>query len=266
MSKPLTALSSYQKPPDDWIIPHVLKRRNTGFIIGRPKKAAKSWLLMNLGWDLSDGTNAWSVVHSHDGEILKPTRPMRVFYFSQEDTEDDLHDRFSLMVKAGRIPTNNFWYETKDLSLTLDPNGLGKIIDALKPAAPLDLVMFDPMRRFHSFDENRSDEMSKLWHSVNVIQQKFDCACLFSHHTVKPGQFTASEEDPNSARGSGDIFGGADAFINVVPRSRKGNPKRGALNAPLTLYFEIKRGKPIVPIDLTVDFTTGGVTFDGFTP
>lgn len=270
MGKPLTALTAYQQSPADWIIPNLLKRRNTGFIIGRPKQAAKSWLMLNLGWDLADGSNVWQVVHSKDGEVMKPLRPMRVFYFTQEDTEDDLYDRFKLLVNAGRVPTNNFWYETTDLDLMLDNDkGERKILHRLDEAAqdaPLDLIMFDPMRRCHMFDENDSLEMARFWRSVRHIQARYNCACLFSHHIVKLGPNSPSESDPMAARGSGDIFGSADAFISVAPRKKSGNPNRGSLIQPLTLHFQIKRSKPRPPIDLSVSFTTGLVQFDGFTP
>jgi RecA-family ATPase len=267
MPKPLTALSTYVSSPDDWIIPHILKRRNTGFVIGRPKKAAKSWLLFNLGWDLATGANCWQVSRERDGELLIPPRPMRVCYFTQEDTEGDLYDRFKLMVAAGRIPTNDFWYEPKNLNLMLD-NGPGEleIMRVLDKVAPVDLVMLDPMRRLHAFNENDSEHMSRFWRSVNNIQTRYNCSCLFSHHITKPTPLSAAESDPFSARGSGDIFGGADAFINVVPRPQRGNPAKGQLKQPLTLHFVSKRGKPLLPIDLTVDFQTGLVNFDGFTP
>jgi RecA-family ATPase len=267
MPKPLTALSGFVSPPDDWIIPHILKRGNTGFVIGRPKKAAKSWLLFNLGWDLASGKNCWQISRERDGDLLVPPRPMRVCYFSQEDTEGDLYDRFKLMVAAGRVPTNNFWYEPKNLSLMLDnSDGERAIFGVLEKAAPIDLVMFDPMRRMHSFNENDSEHMARLWRSVSNIEHKFNCSCLFSHHIVKPNAMSAAESDPFAARGSGDIFGGADAFINVVPRPQRGNPGKGHLKQPVTLHFEIKRGKPLLPVDLTVDFQTGLVNFDGFTP
>lgn len=267
MPKPLTALSAFVSPPDDWIIPHILKRRNIGFIIGRPKKAAKSWLLFNLGWDLATGNNCWQVTRERDGELLVPPRPMRVCYFSQEDTESDLYDRFKLMVAAGRIPTDNFWYEPKNLSLMLD-NGEGErnIMNVLEKAAPVDLVMFDPMRRMHAFNENDSEHMSRFWRSVNNIEQKFNCSCLFSHHVVKPTKDSAAESDPFAARGSGDIFGGADMFISVVPKKQAGNPNKGNLIQPLTLHFVSKRGKPLSPIEVTVDFQTGLVNFNGFVP
>jgi RecA-family ATPase len=265
--KPLTDLATFVPPPDDWIIPHVLKRGNTGFVIGRPKKACKSWLLLNLGWDLSTGSNCWGVTHSRDGDLLVPKRPMRVCYFSQEDTESDLYDRYKLMAAAGRVPNLNFWYQPKNMELMLD-NGPGelKIMGVLEQMKPVDLVMLDPMRRMHAYDENDSEHMARIWRSVNNIEKRFNCACLFSHHVVKPSDHSAAESDPYSARGSGDIFGGADAFINVVPRSVRGNPNKGRLTQPVTCHFEIKRGRPLVPIDLTVDFQTGLVNFDGFTP
>jgi RecA-family ATPase len=264
LPKPLTALESFVPQPANWIIPGLLKRRNSLFIIGEPKRAAKSWLLFNLGWDLASGQNVWKVTHSKHGEVFKPSRPMRVVYFSQEDTEEDLHQRFMLMYAAGRIPTDNFWYEPKNLNFAFDRgNGETLIKRAIQEVSPVDLVMLDPMRRVHYYDENDSRAMASFWHSLDELENEFNCSFCFAHHNVKPRPDGVSNISPHSARGSGDIFGGADAFINVVTRNKRGNPTRSH-SKNLTLHFETKRSLPIEPIDLSVNLDTGLVEFEGY--
>jgi RecA-family ATPase len=236
------------------------------FVLGEPKKAMKSWLLFNLGWDLSEGRNIWGVKHTKNGEVFVPARPMRVLYFTQEDTEDDLQDRFKLMVAAGRVPNENFYYQTKDLNFAFDgESGEKRIHEAIKTCAPIDLVMFDPMRRIHYFDENDSQAIAKFWKSLNDLEAKFNCSAIFSHHLTKPSKDGASRESPHAARGSGDIFGGADTFINVVPKPKQGQTRR-SYQKSLALHFETKRSAPLEPIGLTVDLVTGLVNFDCFNP
>ena len=150
--RPVGYFKTRSRPVPDWIIPGWLKRGNTGFIIGQPKRACKSWLLLNLAWDLSEGKPVWSVIHTKHGAVFEPPRPMRVVYFSQEDTEDDVQDRTDILMGAGRLPNDRFWIVPKNLLLCLDePKGLdaiqGELDAVVHEAGPIDLVMFDPMRR-----------------------------------------------------------------------------------------------------------------------
>lgn len=263
MPKPLVTLAGRVRPPADWIIPHLLKRRNTAFIIGEPKRALKSWLMFNLGWDLAEGKNVWGVLDASGNPVFQPARAMRVLYFSQEDTEDDLQDRFDLMHNAGRIATPNFYYEPKDLSKAFDGGtGQALIKQAIYEAGPnVDLVMFDPMRRMHYLSENDSEAMQKIWQALDDIQRTFDCACLFSHHVTKPSKDAGySRTSPFAARGSTDIFGGADAFINVEPLQPKGATNTRSIN----LHYETKRSAPLDPMKLAVDLGTGLVSFGGY--
>jgi AAA domain len=266
--KPLSYFTTLQHKPDDWIIPRLLKRGNTGFINGEPKRAAKSWLLLNLGWDLTDSSPVWNVNHSTDGNIFTPERPMRVLYFTQEDTEDDFKDRHDLLVQqGGRVDNNNFLVEAKNLDISFDQGRGERIIEAaIADCAPLDLVMFDPMRRIHPYDENDSQQMARLWQSVSRLKARHNCAVIFAHHVTKPSATAGYERtSAHAARGSTDIFGGADLFITITQRKKAGNPK-GSKDARLQLDFEVERSKPVTPIWLTVSFDTGLVTFDGFVP
>ena len=253
----------------DWIIKGWLKRQNTAFILGEPKRACKSWLLLNLAWDLSEGKPIWGVKHSKEGFIFVPPRPMRTVYFMQEDTEDDAHDRLLCCFKGGRTCNDNLWLVPKNLKIRVDdPAGLNLIQNELdsvvQNAGPIDLVMFDPMRRMHYKSENDSDVIAGLWRTLDGIHQRYNCATLFAHHIIKPTGDTSKWFDKTSpfiARGSGDIYGGGDAFANVVPKALRGQTRQ---HRGLEIHFESKRGKPLSPIFLRVHFETGSVEFRNF--
>ena len=157
---PLPALLARSRQEPDWIIPGLLKRNNTMFIVGEPKRACKSWLLANLAWDLSEGKQIWGVHHSKKGFLFVPKRPMRVVYFSQEDAEDDFQDRAEIMAKAGRTANDNFWFVPKNLQMTLDSENGPVLVEgeltAAAQTAPLDLVILDPLRRVLQGDESNS--------------------------------------------------------------------------------------------------------------
>jgi RecA-family ATPase len=244
--------------PADWIIPNFLTRHNTGFVMGPPKKACKSWLLLAAAWDLAEGTAVWGI------ERLKPVRPMRTVYFTQEDSEDNIDARVKAHLGAGRRPSDGVWVVPKNLNLKLDTaEGRRRIqeeIDTVREAAgAVDLVMFDPMRRIHNGNENDSETIAEMWDVIDRIHNRYDCATLISHHTVKPPRGDQREgydpTDPYTGRGSGDIYGGGDAFVVVVPGAMAGDRMSRRVGA----YFESKREQQMAPAMLNVEFGTGRV-------
>lgn len=265
MPRPLSYFQTRQRPAPDWIIPHWLKRKNTGIIMGRPKRACKSWLLLNLAWQLSEGKPLWGITHSKDGPLFIPTRPLRIIYFTQEDAEDDIHDRISLMLAAGCKPNDNFLICPKDLRFTLDePTHIGKELDEATKGGPLDLILFDPLRRMFRGRENDSDVIAGLFRTLGSIEERYNCSCIISHHIVKPPRESSSlwdESSPFAGRGSGDIYGSGDAFINVVENPGRGRPRA---HRRLDLYFETKRSGELSPVTLALNFTTGLTEFVGF--
>lgn len=263
MAKSLTEMQARERIAPDWIIQGWLKRGNTAIIMGQPKRACKSWLLLDLCWSLSEGEPIWGVKRA-DGTPIFPTKQMRSVYFTQEDTEDDIHDRVMAHVGGGRNTNDRLWIEPKNLQIAFDTVEGRKLIqkkldEVRERAGAIDLVAFDPMRRMHHGDENDSKTIVEMWAVLDRIHQRYGCATILTHHIRKPGQDRTGWDptDPFVGRGSGDIYGGGDAFINVVPG-------RGTEESRVVgLYYESKRGKPLPPSQLKVTFETGRVEFLG---
>jgi hypothetical protein len=266
MAKSLEEFRCRQRSTPDWILPGLLKRGNTLFIIGAPKKACKSWLMLAAAWDLSEGEPVWGLKRSDGEYLLKPSRPMRTVYLAQEDTEDDVHDRLSAHFSQGRAANDRLWIVPKNLKIRLDSErGCALLEEELDAVAngcgKIDLVMFDPFRRMHHGDENDSLAIAKIWGVLESVHRRYGCATIISHHTVKPpaDRSLFDPTDPFIARGSGDIYGGGDAFINVVPKRLENDPP----SRKVALYFESKRGRPLAPAMVKVHFDTGAVEWLG---
>jgi len=264
MAKSLQEMKERQRTNPDWIIQGFLKRGNTAIVMGQPKKACKSWLLLDLCWSLSEGKPVWGVKRA-DGTPVFPTQQMRSVYFTQEDTEDDIHDRILAHLKGGgREANDRLWIEPKNLQIAFDTVEGRKLIQAKldevrSKTGAIDLVVFDPMRRMHRGDENDSKTIVEMWAVLDRIHQRYGCATMLTHHIRKPGQDKSGWDptDPFVGRGSGDIYGGGDAFINVVPG-------RGTEESRIVgLFYESKRGKPLPPSQLKVTFETGAVEYLG---
>ena len=255
-------LQSRPLPDNDWVIEGLLTRRNTALIMGSPKKSNKSWLCLNAAWALSEGLPVWGI-----GE-LKPPGPLRTVYFTQEDTEADIQKRVKLLVDKGhRVANDRLWVVPKNLNIKLDtPEGrylIKRELDSVVEAAgPIDLVIFDPMRRMYIGEENDSSTIAALWHWLEGIHNDYSCSTLIAHHVKKPPNDRASYDptDPFTGRGSGDIYGGGDAFIMVVPGPMSAD---GVSSRRLSLHFESKRGGQIAPAELKMRFTDGQVEFLG---
>lgn len=267
MPLPLNYFDKYQRAEPDWIVRNLLKRKNSLFIMGRPKRACKSWTLLNMVWQLSEGKPLWGIERVREGPLLVPPRPMRCVYFSQEDTIDDLNDRIAMLRGAGWQTNGNVYFVPKNLQLGFNDTGFPRMLAEIDQAAkdgPIDFVAFDPMRRMYRGNENDSEVISGIWRSVDLIHERFNCATAFSHHIVKPPRDPHSnfdESSPYAGRGSGDIYGGGDAFINIVQRQQHGRHKLSRL---LDFHFESKRSGDMSPVTLNVNFQTGEITFVGF--
>jgi RecA-family ATPase len=247
--------------PPDWVVPQWLTRGNTGFIMGEPKRCAKSWLVLGMCWDLSEGLPLWTI-----RDAQPPARPMRCVYFTQEDTRDNIHSRIMAHVTYGRrAPNDRLWVVPKNLQLKLDTmagrNMIQAELDAVREAAgPIDLVVFDPMRKMHNGNENDSAVIAEMWGVVDRLHQRYQCATVFVHHVKKPPADKTDWDptDPFNGRGSGDIYGGGDAFMMVLP-----GPTNNQTWRRVRVHFESKREAPIPPSELKVHFNTGEVRFLG---
>lgn len=263
MAKSLQELRERERTAPDWVVSGLLKRGNTMLLMGPPKKGAKSWLVLGLCWDLAEGKPVWSIRKSDGSALFPTTRPMRSVYFTQEDTEDDIHDRVLNNINGGRTANDRLWIEPKNMQLAFDTVEGRRLIQARldevrERAGAIDLVAFDPMRRMHHGDENDSKTIVAMWAVLDKIHQRYGCATLMTHHIVKPPKDKTGWDptDPFIGRGSGDIYGGGDAFAMVVPG--KGTEDSRSVG----VYFESKRGKPLPPAHLKVTFSTGTIVVE----
>lgn len=249
----------------DWVIPQWLTRQNTGFIFGEPKLACKSWLLLNLAWDLSEGNTVWNLPQTKgQPALMRPRKELRVAYFSLEDTEDNIHDRLNKFFSAGRAENDRLWFASKNMEMTIDnikgQNLITAQLEIARKSGPIDMIAFDTARALHFRDENSSEIWAKIYRALNYYQARYNAATILTHHMIKSTAENYDASNPAYSRGSGHIFGGADAFINVVPL----NPKEGTKVKKQRLYFTSRRALAITPLSVNVNLVTGRATFDSF--
>lgn len=167
------------------------------------------------------------------------TSPGRSAVIQAEIPEPELQARLRLMTStlAAPIPRGMLHFVTRR-GLWLDrPDGLRTcrtLIETLEP----DLVVFDPLARFMSGDENSTRDMGRLIAAVDELIQAYSVAVFIVHHTSKP-----SSDDPRDGghrlRGSSALFAAADSVL-ILDRTKEGDRFK--------LSFELRHGREPAPM------------------
>lgn len=87
------------------------------------------------------------------------------------------------------------------------------------------LLCIDPLRNFHSLDENDSGGMIRMLQPLQQWAIKNKRAVLIVHHSKKLGETRDGAKkmaDANDMRGTSALFGLADAVLTVTPMNGKG--------------------------------------------
>jgi RecA-family ATPase len=210
-------------------------------IIGAPKKYKKSFLAMNMAYDLAAndlGRGLWGVT-----DATKAGAPrweikgsLNVLYIEQEIGKYRVRERFG-KINASRHQDNALWNlhivtkgeRTKmvDSDVTGGPIMLDKDIGLQRLRYQIekinetlhgnhvDVVFFDPIRKFHTSDEDSSTAIIPMIIALDQMQEDLGFASVFVHHTGKRSDLR-SREDPESLRGSSLWYDDADSIIMMT--------------------------------------------------
>lgn len=222
------------------------------FLIG-PPKTYKSFIMGSISAHLATGTNLFSATQKEHGRP-QPRFPIvrrcKVLTIEQEIGWHDLQHRYGEMYHHSEpqhqesLDTNLF-FSSCDRDLRLDTDlGIGKISGLLDKCRP-DVLCLDPLIKFHGADENSAQEMSAVFRNLDRLRDRYKCAVIINHHARREsGQGQPAE----GGRGSTAIFAEGDSFLQVSVVSRN--------HGLLLLTPIIRRGKPIHPFRVNLDFTT----------
>jgi hypothetical protein len=90
--------------------------------------------------------------------------------------------------------------------LRLDGDESAGSLSALNEAAQgARLVIIDPLRQFHSGDENDSWAMTSLVQKLQALAYRHRCAVLLTHHTSKHASMGGLGDHAGASRGSGAL-------------------------------------------------------------
>lgn len=129
------------------------------------------------------------------------TKKYPVMYLDHENNEQIIKERLLMLCNGKKIKRKNFpllfLVREGDLDSSSFVENLKKEIIKNK----VKLLIFDTLHRFAQYEENRADDINRLYTKIFIpIVEECDCAILFLHHATKQGEY----------RGSGDLLGMVD--------------------------------------------------------
>jgi hypothetical protein len=97
-----------------------------------------------------------------------------------------------------------------------DDDALKRMFSALKCGPKL--VWLDPLRDYHSLDEQDSGDMQRLLRPLQRWAKENHAALLVVHHTRKLASGEVRNLEAADARGTSALFGLADGLITLTPK------------------------------------------------
>ena len=114
-------------------------------------------------------------------------------------TDADVRERFAL----SHVQLN--------LAKDADLEGLDQLLLSARP----DVLIIDPLRNIHPWDENKSDEMARLTAILDGIITRFNCAIICAHHDRKRSAFGKSNAGTDRVRGSTALTGWMSFCLSI---------------------------------------------------
>lgn len=183
-----------QKIELDFVLPGLLSASVGGVI--SPGGVGKSFWLIQVGLQVA---NAWS-----RDLIGEPVKQGDVVIFSAEDAADVTTMRIQSMIEQGCATTANL-DRLKIYSLAgswLDLMADSCLEELTKAGAGARLIVLDTLKRFHTLDENSTQDMSRLMARMEKLAAGTGAAVLFVHHTTKSAVLNGQQGLAQAARGA----------------------------------------------------------------
>lgn len=216
--------------------------RQGKLIIGGAPKANKSYIAINMALDLALGQPLFNAFYSENKPVFPVYKRNKVLYIENEIGEIGLQERVKAITGGCDMAGIWLYIKSRDMGLRMDtPDGRALITAEIEQVKP-DVVILDPLSKFHLSDENSAQHMSAVMRVGDHWVEDFGTSLVYIHHTGHPNPLNP-RRGGDKLRGSTAIFADADAII-LVDRKSAQNAKEPVLE----LSFELRRGEPMDPV------------------
>lgn len=186
---------------------HGILRQGHKLFVSGPSKAAKSFLMLNLAISVAEGKPLMDTWQCKQGKVL---------YINLELDEPSCWHRIQSLYDSMRLkPKCAHNLDVWNL------RGKGQAMDALTPklirrakARRYMMVIFDPIYKILTGDENSAYEMSVFTSLFDRVAEELGASPVFCHHHSKGQQGQKSAKD--RASGSGVFARDGDAILDLI--------------------------------------------------
>lgn len=198
-----TEIMSCELPEPDQIIENLFDTGDKMAVIG-PSKAKKSYLITQLAFSLTTGTNFLGL------HIPKPRKVLVVQY---EIQPAHFMRRIRRMAEALGASID----DVEDRLMIVNARGINldlEEVQTLIEEESVEVVMFDPFYKMFSGDESDIEEVKRILALFDRITTKSKCGLLYVHHDKKGSNEKTEQRDRGS--GSGVLARDYDCSLAIL--------------------------------------------------
>lgn len=204
-----TDLLAKDLPPIQWFADGLIPDEGA-IIIGGSSGIGKSWMLLDLGQEISRGGKWLGEFQTTKGVVL---------YVDEENGERFMKQRLQMLNAGKQVnPKDVEFYLMcyQGFYFSKDPvQKLERLIQVIKP----NVIIMDALIRVHRGDENSAQDMAKIFAVVKSLIIKHKCLFVFADHHRKPGMNQSSGDV--MLRGSTEKLAFIDGLISVQKKDGK---------------------------------------------
>ena len=187
----------------------VLTADGKGFVAG-PTGVGKTNLLLRLSRCLCEGSPFLG---------LPIPEPRRVLYLVLEGSRRGMRRRLHKVWKDAQTDARRR-FALAHIILNLgnedDLNRLDALLYSMRP----EVLIIDPLRNAHSYDENNSADASRLTAILDGIIARHSCAIILAHHDRKRPPFVRRDVGTDRVRGSTALTGWLSFCLSIDPDAK----------------------------------------------
>jgi len=184
----------------------VLTQDGKGFIAG-PTGVGKTNVLLRLSRCLCEGSPFLG---------LPIPQPRRVLYIALEGSRRGMRRRLR-KVWAAAHPDVRQRFILAFISLNLSNGDDLQRLEALLEATKPEVLIIDPLRNAHPFDENLSQEAAHLTGILDGLIDRYRLAIICAHHDRKRPPFVRRDAGTDRVRGSTALTGWLQFCLSLDP-------------------------------------------------
>jgi len=239
---------STSPPPQDHVLPGLLAG-TVGMLAG-PGGVGKTMFELQVALAVACGGSICGGVFDGDElVVVMPTQPGKVVLVAAEESSDVIWHRLHAVVatlmrqphlmgvEIASDKLLDLWAENlhiyplagipRVMLMDGDFESTGSFKQLMAACDGARLVMLDPIRRFHTCEENDSGAMTALVQLLQEISFKTKAAVIFAHHTNRASTQMGQGDTASAARGSTALTDGVRWQLNLSKPTRDMAKRRG---------------------------------------